>query len=241
MPTSVRSRRGISTSIRSSSTISRLPTIPTDGSEPSSGRREPPGAGGGERAVVVVAISRRRPRRSRRGRVPRHRAARTRRTCRAAPPRPGGSGPGSSMPSASAIASETPPSAWSALVCAVSSAQFALTSVASVRPLGSVAGKPCTGVRNSGWCTTSRSAPRVSASSATSGVGSTANITLRAGAAGSPYTTKPKVEPTPYAITYALAFSPNGFASAHCFSAAAFRSAISGVLNDHECPNGSAI
>ena len=46
-------------------------------------------------------------------------------------------------------------------MCAVSSAQPAPASVASVRPFGVVAAKPCTGLRNSGWCTTSRSAPHV--------------------------------------------------------------------------------
>ena len=41
------------------------------------------------------------------------------------------------------------------------------TSVASVRPFGVVSATPCTPRRNSGWCTTSRSAPHAAASRAT--------------------------------------------------------------------------
>ena len=91
-------------------------------------------------------------------------------------------------PSAVASASETPPTAWSALVCAVSSAHPAFARVARVRPFGVVAAKPCTGFRKSGWCTTSRSAPHSAASAATAGAGSTANMTFLTSVAGSPYT-----------------------------------------------------
>ncbi len=55
-------------------------------------------------------------------------------------PGAGSSGSRSVSPSASAIDSDTPPTAWSALVCAVSSAHPASCRSPSVRPLGVVAG-----------------------------------------------------------------------------------------------------
>ena len=56
-------------------------------------------------------------------------------------------GRASRRPSASAIASETPPCAWSALVCAASSAQPARASVSEVRPFGVWLVNPCTPLR----------------------------------------------------------------------------------------------
>ena len=91
-------------------------------------------------------------------------------------------------PSARASDSETPDTAWSALVWAASSAQPPAVRVCRVRPLGVSAATELTGVRNSGWCTTSRSAPHSTASRATSTVGSTANITRATSADGSPAT-----------------------------------------------------
>ena len=97
------------------------------------------------------------------------------------------SGARSVSPRARPIASETPSTARSALVWAVSRAQPAPARALIVRPLGVVAANPCTGFRNRGWCTNSRSAPHSAASAATSGAGSTANSTLPTVAAGSPY------------------------------------------------------
>ncbi|MDQ1201110.1 hypothetical protein QE449_001728 [Rhodococcus sp. SORGH_AS303] len=91
-------------------------------------------------------------------------------------------------PSSVASASDTPGCAESALVWAVNRAHPAVIRRCTNAPLGVWAPTVSTPRSSSGWCTTSRSAPAVIASSTTAAVASTANITVVTEFAGSPHT-----------------------------------------------------
>ena len=90
----------------------------------------------------------------------------------------GSSGPGRAARSRRRARRTPPASATSAFVCATNSAHPPVISRCTSRPLGSVAGTPCTPVSRSGWWVTSRSAPWSSASSTVACTGSTAKMIL---------------------------------------------------------------